>query len=301
MATNITVYDIINYPNNSRTVTVDLKKVTPYGEDGDEKWVLSATTTATASGSAAIQDTFVDYSNVGWSKSNGIPTEPFTINGSQLNMKVAIDEGVSGAATISLATSDTPISGDSVAADIQNKIHALTVTGAAKAGNLSYLNTKCVYENGRFIITSGSLAQSFTGAGRTSVAVAAGATNDVTSILGFDIDFPSEFLDGQNPEMTYVDGAVVASTTVPVGSVTNFTAGDCVGFKNSAGTLYYRYIDSVSSPNLIVNTAISVDDGTIVQLLRLQDPEGKPASYYTRIDDSMRHAIDLLIQQINFA
>ncbi len=198
MATNITVYDIINYPNNSRTVTVDLKKVTPTGEDGDEKWVLSATTTATASGSAAIQDTFVDFSNVGFCKSSGIPTEPFTINGSQLTMKIAVDEAIGSAATINLTIADTPITGDSVAADMQNQIQALTITGAAKAGNLSYLNTKCTYENGRFVITSGSLASAFTGAARTSVAIASGDTNDVSAALGLDINFSSEFLGSQN-------------------------------------------------------------------------------------------------------
>jgi hypothetical protein len=68
MAINITVYDLINFPDNPKTITVDLKKVTPVGSLGDDKYVLSSISSATASGNASIQDSYVDYINVGWSK-----------------------------------------------------------------------------------------------------------------------------------------------------------------------------------------------------------------------------------------
>ena len=29
MAVNVSVYDLVNYPDNSKTVTVDIKQVTP--------------------------------------------------------------------------------------------------------------------------------------------------------------------------------------------------------------------------------------------------------------------------------
>lgn len=301
MATNISVYDLENYPNNSKTVTVDLKKVTPYGAYGDEKWVLSASTTATASGSATIQGTFVDHMKVGWCKSNGTVSEPFTIDATHCTMKVAIDESISNAATITLDVSATGVSGDAVAADIESKLGNLTVDGGTKEGNLSYLNAKCYYENGKFILLSGGLADTYTGTGRSSVSVAAGASNDVSSTLGFDINFDSETLAGQTRAVTSVSSLVSGDTTVPLASVSNFSGGDCVAFKTSTGSVYYRYVDSVSDPNIVVNTAVTLPSGTIAQRLVMADPDGVPASYYVRIDDLMRHSIDLLVRQINFA
>lgn len=301
MATNISVYDLQNFPSAVKTVTVDLKKVTPVGAYGDDKWVLNATTGATASGSVTIQGSFVDHMKVGWCKSSGVVSEPFTIDATHNSMKVAIDEAIASAATIVLSISDTPVAGDSVAADIESKLNALTVDDGDKEGNLSYLNAKCYYENGRFVILSGGLSDTYTGTGRSSVSVTVGASNDVASTLGFDINFDSVTLAGQTRAVTYVTSLVSSSTTVPLSSVSNFAEGDCVGFKTAAGNTYYRYVDSVSDPNIVVNTAISLASGSVAQLLKTADPDGTPASYYTRIDDLMRHSIDLLVRQINFA
>ena len=301
MATSISVYDLQNYPNSAKTVTLDLKKVTPYGAYGDEKWVLNTTTTATASGSAVVQPTFVDHILVGWCKSNAIVTEPFTIDATHCNIIVAIDEPIGSGETITLTTSALAISGDSVAADLESKLVALTITGAAKDGNLSYLNAKCYYENGRFIILSGSLSDTFTGSGRSSVAVTVGATNDVANTLGFDINYGSEELAGQSKVNSYVTAPVVASTTVNASSGTGLAIGDCVAFKTLDGTIYYRYLDNVAGAVLTVNAVVTLDTGDLIQLLRIADPNGSPATYYTRVDDLMRHSIDLLVRQINFA
>ncbi|MCK5016491.1 MAG: hypothetical protein KAS32_05395, partial [Candidatus Peribacteraceae bacterium] len=115
MATTVSVYDLINYPSNSKSIIVDHKQVVPHGAAGDEKWVLSATTTATASGSASIQPVFIRTFTIGWCKSNGFNQGPYTIDGSQDAMKVSING--SSYRAIVLATQITSVSGDVVAAD----------------------------------------------------------------------------------------------------------------------------------------------------------------------------------------
>jgi len=300
MAVNIVVYDLLNYPDNAKTLTVDIKSVVPTGAGGDEKWVVSCDTTSTASGSAAIQETFVDGTLVGWAKSSTRVSDPFTISSSNLNMKVAIDEPVGSATPIVLVVDASPVSGNSVATDIEAQIRAATVTGGDKAGNMSYLNASVYYVDGRFVITSGSVSNTFTGSGRTSVRVDSGDTNDVAVTLGFDIPLESEELAATAVTETFVTAVVSASTTVPVNSVTGITAGDCVAFKETTGTITYRYVDSVSAPNIVVNTAVDLEDNAMIQVMRMQDIDA-PASYYVDIDGAVRHAIEKLARQINYA
>lgn len=301
MAVNISVFDLENYPGNSKSLTVDLKSVVPTGSYGDEKWVLSATTTATASGSAKIQDVYVDSTKVGWSKSSGIPQEPFSLNAGANQLKVAIDEPAASGVTITLNYDTLPLTGDAVAEDIQNRLKATTVVGGAKAGNLSYLNAKCYYTNGKFIITSGSMSRSFSGVGRSSVRVSAAASNDCSAVLGFDIPLESEVMDSVGISQTSTSAQVSSSTTVPVASVTGFAIGDCIALKTNTGDIYYRYLDNVANPNLTVNANVTVPSGTMVQLLRMQDPASEPASFFTDVDSSLRAAIDMIVNQINFA
>jgi len=301
MATNITVYDLEHFPDNGKTVTVDLKSIVPLGYAGDSRWCLSADTSATASGSAAIQEAFVNGSVVGWSKSATKVSSPFTISTSTNQLKVACDEALSAGVTIVLEASVTPMPGDDIAADIEAKIRNTTVTGGAKAGNLAYLNARCIFRNGRFIIVSGSLASTFTGSDRSSVRVGAAASNDASAVLGFDTPIESEEIASATLTETYVTSLVSSSTTVPVASVVGYTAGDCIAIKDANGTISYRHIDTVNSSDFTVNAAVSCASDSMVQLLRLQDPELKPPSYYQDIDGPARHVIELIARQINFA
>jgi len=301
MAINVSAYDLENYPDNGKTITVDLKNVVPTGAHGDEEYVLSADTSATASGSATIQETFISAGKVGWAMSNTRVSGPFTISASNNTLKVAIDESISGAISIGIVTDATPQTGDAVAVDIENKIKDSTVTGGDKEGNLAYLNARCVYQDGRFIIISGSASDTLTGSGRSSVSVAAGATNDASDTLGFDISLDSVSIAAAALVETYATADVVGSTTVPVGSVTGFAVGDCVALITAGGTTYYRYLDTVSSPNLTVNTAVTVDENTVVSILRVQAPDLGPPSFYQDVDSLMRHAIEKIVRQINFA
>lgn len=301
MATNITVYDLEHYPDNGKTVTVDLKSIVPLGYGGDNKWCLSADTSATASGSTTIQESFVNGTIVGWSKASSRVSSPFTISSSNNQLKVAIDEPLASGVTITLTVSATPLTGDSVAADIETQIRNTTITGGAKAGNLAYLNAHCVFRNGRFIISSGSLASTFTGTDRSSVRVGAAASNDASDTLGFDTPIESEEIASATLTETYTSSLVSASTTVPVASVSGFTAGECIAIKDPDGSIYYRYIDTVNASDFTVNTAVSCAANSLIQQLRLQDPELKPPSYHQDVDGPARHAIELIARQINFA
>jgi len=301
MATNIVVRDLEHYPDTGKTVTVDLKSIIPLGYGGDSRWCLSADTSATASGSATIQESFANGTVCGWSKSSAKVTSPFTITGSDNQLKVAIDEALTSGITIALTTSASPQTGDSIAANIEQLLKDSTVTGGAKEGNLSYLNARCVYRNGRFIIASGGLSTSFTGADKSSVRVGAATLYDASALLGFDTPVESEEIASATLTETYVSSIVSSSTTVPVNSVSGIAEGDCIALKDPDGSIYYRYVDTVGAPNLTVNVAVSVAANTMVQVLRLQDPEVKPPSYYEDIDGVMRHCIELLARQINFA
>lgn len=301
MAINISAYDLQNYPDNGKTITVDLKSVVPTGAQGDEEYVLSADTNVTASGSATIQETFISDAKIGWALSSNRNTGSFVITESTKSLKVAIDEDISGAVTIDITTSASSQTGDSIAADVESKLKATTVTGGAKDGNLAYLNARCYYVDGRFAIVSGSASSTLTGSTRSSVSVASADSNDASETLGFDTVVQSVDLAGYSVTETYVTSDVSSSTTVPVASVVGFAVGDCVSLKTSDGTIYYRYLDNVSSPNLTVNAAVTVGENSMVQLLRMQDPRSRTASYYQDVDSIMRHAIEKIVRQIDFS
>ena len=95
MAVNVTVRDIVNYPGGTpKTVTVDVIQIVPVAGsplEGDEIWVSSATTSATASGSAAIESIFKNEMKRGWLRSSGLITGNIDIPATA-KMKVAIDE-----------------------------------------------------------------------------------------------------------------------------------------------------------------------------------------------------------------
>src|SRR5688572_1528170 len=109
MAVNVSVFNLENYPNNPKTVSVDLTELVPYGNGGEDAWVLSAVTSATASGGAAIQRLYINHLKFGWAKSSGLQTGPYDVTGSQKHLKIAIDEDIASGAELALTTSDLPI------------------------------------------------------------------------------------------------------------------------------------------------------------------------------------------------
>lgn len=303
MVVNVTVYDLENYPGTSKTVSVDLLQVVPVGSDGDEKWVIKSSTSATSSGSSAIQSVFVNDMVVGFSKSTGVNTGPYSITGSQSNMKVSIDG--STAREITLATSDSNIAGSAVAADMENKLKALAVTGAAEAANLSFSNVDVSFSDGKFRIRSGSSSSSYTGSNKSSVRVTAGDTYDVTSHLGFVGAVESEVLAGQSINETFLSFAYTVSsgTALPVSDSSVATAGsDCIGITDGTNT-EYRFVSATPAGYITLNSALSntYAANSRVQVLRMQDPSAKPPPEFDSVDDATRFAIATIVGQIDFS
>jgi len=303
MATTVTVYDLVNYPNNSKSVIVDHKQVVPQGAGGDEKWVLSATTTATASGSATIQPVFIRTFTIGWCKSTGFNQGPYTIDSSQKNLKVSING--SSFRNVALTEQITAVSGDVVAADLEAKLSDLAAVGGSEAGNLAFKNAWVEFENGKLIIQSGSPADDYTGSNKTSVDVAAGDTNDVSVHLGFFVPVTSEDIASTSVSETYLAWPYVTSsgwTYVEVNDDTVASAGDCIGITDGTNT-EYRYVSSAAAGNINVNAALVNDyaANARVQVLRLQDPASLPHPSFEDIDEATRFAINSLVNQIDFS
>lgn len=303
MATTVRVYDLENYPDNSKTIVVDHKAVVPVNASGDEKWVISASTTATASGSASIQDVFIRELTLGWCKSTGFNQGPYTISGSQKTMKVSING--SDFRSITLTTSANPISGESVAADMQDKINELAVTGGIEAGNLAFKNAWVTFENGKFMIQSGATSSSYTGSNKTSVDVTAGDSNDVSVHLGFYAPVTSEDIASTSVSETYLSWPYVTSSGwsyIEVNEPSIASAGDCIAVADGSNT-EYRYVSSAGSGKININTSLGNDyaSNSRVQLLRLQDPASEPVSAFDGIDEATRFAIASLVNQIDFS
>ena len=303
MATTVNVYDLINYPSSQKTVIVDHKQVVPYGAGGDEKWVISATTTATASGSASIQPVFIRTFTMGWCKSNGFNQGPYTVSASQNALQVSING--SSFRAITLTTQVSPVSGQALAVDMQQKINDLAAVGAAEAGNIAFKNAWVEFENGKFMIQSGSPAEYYTGSGRTSVDVAAGASNDISVHLGFFAPVTSEDIASTTVSETYLAWPYVTSsgwTYVEVNNYAVASAGDCVGITDGTNT-EYRYVSSAAAGLINLNASLSNNYGanSKVQVLRLQDPSSAPVPAFSDIDDATRFAIASLVNQIDFS
>ena len=303
MAVNVTVYDLENYPDTSKTVTVDIKQVVPLGSGGDERWVTTAYTSATASGSAAIQDMFIRSFKLGWYKSTGFNQGPYTINASQNTMQVSINGSVNR--SIALTNQTVAVAGESVAADMQAQINALAATGGAEASNLAFKNAQVEFSSGRFIIKSGSPGVNYTGSTKTSVSVAAGASNDVSAHLGFTAAILSEDLAGRALYETYVTFPYTSSsglTAIDVSSISNFAAQDCFAITDGTNT-EYRYVSSVAGAEINFNVALTNNYAinSRIQNVRIQDPDVTPVSVFTTIDDTVTYALASIINQIDFA
>jgi hypothetical protein len=303
MAVNVSVYDLINFPDEPKTLTIDCKQVVPLGAYGDEKWVITATTTATASGSAAIQDIIIRENILGWCKSNGINQGPYTISASQCKMKVSVNG--SSYREITLTVQDTAIPGASVALDIQNKVQALSITGGLEAGNLAFKNATVEFEGGKFICKSGSTGTAYSGSGRSSFLVSTGDTFDVSAHLGFFAATSSQSIAAANVQETYLTYSYVAvsgSTYIDVYNQGIVGAGDCIGVTDGTNT-EYRYVSSVVAGKINFNVAMTNNYAAYsrVQSLRTQDPDSEPVSAFESIDDAVRFCIAGIANQIDFS
>jgi len=325
MAISVTVYDLENYPDNSKTITLDQKSVVPTGEEGDEKWVLSFVTTAYSDNTnrTDIQDIYVQEIKGGWLKSSGFVGVggKFTIGATSKNLKIKIDNsaGASGGGgyyTITL-TEGVNLTGDAIAEDMETQIRALpddaSWVAADDAYQLSYKNASVEYKNGRFWIISGSVSPYYTGADRSSVKIAPVVDDTCYATLGFNLSIDSQTVAGISAKEVLLGANYTTDTTpMTIGAGTSVQAGDCLMITDGTNTDYFTAITgtvdtSVAVATLATHNYVGISNsyttasGTKVQILREQDPEQTPFAYYDKVDSIMRWGIKSLANQIDFS
>lgn len=304
MAVNVSVFDLVNFPNNPKTVTVDLTELVPFGNSGEDTWVFSSITTATASGGAQIQRLYISDIKFGWAKSSGLKSGPYTVNSGKRHLKVAIDEAIGNAVEVTLDTSTLSIGGNALAKDLQTKISNTAKTGGAKAGNLSYLNATVTYSDGVFQIISGTAKKNYTGSGRSSVLVADGTTTTgLAAELGFDIPFTSQELAATPPSVTSLaSGYTAGGSQLTVSDSGLIVGGDCVVVRDGTNT-EFRGIESGVGSTVTLSSGLdnSYSAGAMVEVLKIQDPSGQPPPAFTNIDDVIKFSIASIANQIDFS
>jgi hypothetical protein len=192
MALSETVYSP-DYPNNSKTVSVDIVRRVPLGAEGDEKYLLYICTTAYSDNEVrtAIDPVYLHHIKRGWAESHPV-TSPVSLNG--LGFWVAIDEGGDG---VFVPTVSGSYSGSTIAAQIQENLRAVASGVRADSYNkLSYLNALCEFEDNKFRIISGSVKSSYQDTmfwkNTSSVKVKVSGSDD-SAALGFTLGYPNSF------------------------------------------------------------------------------------------------------------
>jgi hypothetical protein len=193
MAVNITVYDLDNYPDNNKTMTVDQSTVVPVGYEGDEQWVLSFTTSAYSDNTnlTAIQDIYVQEINAGWYKSSGlVDLSNVTISGGNKVLGLNMDNS---SKTYYVQLTEATYGPDALAEHIRDLIRAVPSTGywASADDSLAYLNALVDYTDGKIKIISGTVATNYTGTSQTSVVVSASGSDTLYANLGFNLGIGS--------------------------------------------------------------------------------------------------------------
>lgn len=303
MAVNVNVFNLENFPNNPKTVSVDLTELVPFGNGGEDVWVFSAVTSATASGGAAIQRLYMNHTKFGYVKSSGLKTGPYTVSAGQRHLKISIDEDIGSGVEIALTANDLPLGGDAVASEIQTKINAVARPGGSKFGNLSYLNATARFVNGQFQIISGTAGDLYTGIDRTSVKVIDGlTTTGLAAELGFDIPFTSEALASAQVKQTSVSVNYAGGTSLTVTNAGIVSTGDCIAITNGT-TTDFRGVTTAAGTAITLASGISnsYDAGSLVQVLALRDPSGDPPAIYARVDDYINFAVNSIVNQIDFS
>lgn len=312
MATNVTVRDLENYPDNFKTITVDQSTLVPTGARGDEKWVNSFTTTAYSDNTnlTAIQDIYVREFKAGWYKSSGLVSGPFIIQSGRQWLGVKIDANN----TYYIQLDASTYGGDSLASQIEEKIRAVpTTSGTWNTGDdvLAYENAIVDYVNGKFIIVSGNVGEFYTGVNRSSVAITASGADTLFSYLSFKLGVSSESLSTNLSTQTMLGTSyTVSGATLVLASDIGFVAGDSAYITNGTTSDYFTVISGSGVTWTVPNVATNGFNGIAnsyttgeakVMRLRFQDPDQEPVCYHDTIDSIVRWGIASLVNQIDFS
>ncbi len=318
MAVNVTLRDIVNFPGGTaKTVTLDITQIVPVaGEplEGDEIWVTSTVTTATASGGGSIESIFKNQMKRGFLKSSGLVTGTLAIP-ANANFKIAIDEDIGSGVDITL-TENAIADSVTVAADIEAQIKAEAELGqgGAKIGNLSYLNVQVRVDGNQFIIESGTVSNLFTGSGKSSVAIGAPDGGvDIRAVLGFDITTSSETLSLRQIVETSLASAYSTGDILEVSSTSGFSAGNAIIIQDDTNSqvvvtsgagvdddLTASQIRFATQSGISLSLGNSYAAGSLVRVMHEVDVSD-PVSSITTVDELYRASIDSMANQIDFS
>lgn len=321
MAINVNVQDLVNFPGNVKSMSIDQVSIVPQGAEGDEKYVLKFSTSAYSDveNRTAIQAYYITDFKSGWVKSSGFAGSAgqFSLTSGVNRLLVKLDSTVSGTdgngyyeIILDYNDDDTPMSSEAVVEDLEAKIRALADNlDTADIGYTSaYRNATVEYKNGKFWIVSGSVSNFYNGANRSYADVISGTTNDALSTLGFDLKTSSATLDSMaiNEALVmenYFTGASGIVISKSIGAVNK----SCVFITDRTNSDYFQ----LNTDPTVAGTVLSFDSNSIthnytseeskVQLLREQDPEASPSSWFNDIDKITRHGVKHIVNLIDFS
>lgn len=190
MAISATVYSP-SYPNNTKTVTIDLVSRIPVGQDGDEKYILSISTTAYSDNTnrTSINPVYIHDIKRGWAQSHVISTPVTTAGGT---LTVAIDEADSGAMSVTVESGT--YTGPLLADHIESAIRTTASGSKASASNYrGYADCAVEFEDSRITIKSGSVKGSFNSSTWSEVSSVHVTGGTLQTSLGFYSGYPNSY------------------------------------------------------------------------------------------------------------
>jgi hypothetical protein len=297
MAINENVKDLVVNPARTRVVTLDLQKVIPVDTEGDEIYILNAAgTNLPKKGGGTVDPIYLREFKAGYARSSGFKIPPFTITPSNNTLQVSLDGSAFQAIELS---SGAGLSGENVATDLQSKLNAVSGTNGY---DLSFLNATVEFKNNKFLVVAGSVSNSYTGLGKSSVAVTSGASNDVSADLGFDYYHSSEVLSSSYPVETEVSVDYPGSgTTLQVVNTLGLSGGQAFMVTDGSNKEYF-IADSVGIGTITLKSELdsAYSAGSVVQKIFERDPDGNLASPYDDVDSMVRFTLRAVANQIDF-
>lgn len=318
MAINVDTQDLENFPGNVKRVTADQVSVVPVNFEGDEQYVMKFTTSAYSDieNRTSIQDYYVTYFKSGWVKSSGFQGSSIALSATVNKLLIKLDSTVSGTDgsgyyEVVLDHNDgIPLSAETVAADLETKIRALADNlNTADVGYISaYRNSSVEYKDGKFWIVSGTVSNFYNGTNKSYVDVDAPLTNSAAAVLGFDLKTNSATFDSVSiNEALVVSSYTVSGTTLTVDQTLGAHTNDCLMITDIDNTDYFQLTEeptdggtSLTFSSAVIANSYTADEAK-VQLLREQDPEADPISWFNDVDGVIRHGIKSMINQIDFS
>lgn len=313
MATNVSVYDLENYPDNNKTVTVDQTTVVPVGAQGDEKWVLSFVTSAYSdnTNTTAIQDIYVQEARAGWAKSSGLVGGSFNIDSLNKTLGIKIDNG---SKWYYVQISEAPYGGDSLASELEAQIRSIPDSDLWSSNDdpLAYKNAIVEYNDSKFYIVSGNVGEFYTGTNRSSVKITSSGIDTLYADMGFNLGYDSQTVAGTSINETLLASTYTGGTSpISISADIGITSGDAMMITNGTDTEYFTVLSGTAislevamiDPHTFDAISNTYSGGGVskVQLLRAQDPDQLPVPYYDTVDSITRWGIMSTANQIDFS